>query len=98
MEKGCLIKGSLVLLIIIVFICPSLAGAQPPMDLQQDDLLKEMEKISEEGDQGATPAATPTKPATILSKLVDNFHGSLRLRGMHFWQNPPEREGADNDN
>ncbi|MBP8981238.1 MAG: hypothetical protein KBG09_08365, partial [Syntrophobacterales bacterium] len=90
-------------LLILVLLCPALSWAQPPLDSQQDDLLKEMEEATPTPPPAAktdkaSPADVPDKPITILSKLVDNFHGSLRLRGMHFWQNPPEREGADDRN
>jgi len=104
MEKSPL-KKALAALLIVFFLCPPFSSwAQPPMDAQQDDLLKEMEAATPppapavKGDKAAAEAAAPDKPATILSKLADNFHGNLRLRGMHFWQNPPERDGADTRN
>jgi len=69
---------------------------------QEDDLLKEMDKAGEAAPQDQKGkeqvAQAEAKRPTELSKLVDNFHGSLRLRGMHYWQNPPERDGADTRN
>jgi len=88
---------SLVLLLVVYLLCPPFSWGQADR-FQEDDLLKDMDKAVEappaqKGQEKITPVAA--KQSTVLSKLVDDFHGSIRLRGMHYWQNPPEREGAD---
>jgi hypothetical protein len=92
---------SLALLLVICLLCPPISWGQTDYKFQEDDLLKEMDKAGDSpaGQKGLEGgAAASAKQATILSKLVDDFHGSLRLRGMHYWQNPPERDGADTRN
>jgi len=92
---------SLAFLLVVYLLCPPFTWGQTDSRFQEDDLLKEMDKAvqapPEQKGQEKVPQA-PAKQPTVLSKVVDNFHGSLRLRGVHYWQNPPEREGADTKN
>lgn len=87
----------LVVLMMAAF-SPALSGAQ------DDDLLKEIEGKPEEksGKGSATPPGTDKlsqeKEESLLGQLKKNFHGSLRLRGTQYWQNAPERDGADTRN
>ena len=101
MKKSRLLKSLLILLLVCV-LCPPLSWGQTDYRFQEDDLLKEMDKPTEAAptdQKGKEKAAqAEAKPPTEFAKLVDNFHGSLRLRGVHYWQNPPEREGADTRN
>jgi hypothetical protein len=93
---------SLAVLLLVYLLCPPFTWGQTDYRFQEDDLLKEMDKAGEaapqdqKGKEKVTQAEA--KQPTALSKLVDDFHGSLRLRGMHYWQNPPERDGADTKN
>ena len=80
-------------------LCLTVPGAWAQQDAKppEMDLLKEMESISEPPPVVEAKAAEE-KEDGYLTKLVKNFHGSLRLRGMQYTQNPPEREGADERN
>ncbi len=76
--------------------------AQPSIVLGQADLLKELDKDTapekskdplQEID--TAPAKEPEKKDDLAAQLVKNISGSLRLRGMHYWQDAQAREGAD---
>lgn len=88
---------SLAFLLVIYLLCPPISWGQTDYRFEEDDLLKEMDKAVEAPPEQKGQEKVPqvaAKQSTVLSKLVDDFHGSLRLRGMHYWQNPPEREGS----
>ncbi len=74
------------LLVTLICCLGILLVCQPSRAQSDQDLMKELDD---------TKAAEPEKKDDLYAQLGKHFSGSLRLRGMYFFEDAQEREGAD---
>lgn len=74
----------------------------PPPQNAPGDVLKDVDTTGPISEK-VKPPEMPTPTAETIgegfaAQLVKNFHGSVRLRGMQYTQNPPDRPNVDERN